>query len=46
MKTYAYGYPRIGQNREYGKVLEKYWQGELSEKELSNALNGFQKKHH
>jgi 5-methyltetrahydropteroyltriglutamate--homocysteine methyltransferase len=43
MKTYAYGYPRIGQNREYGKVLEKYWQGELSEKELSNALNGFQK---
>jgi len=24
MKTYAYGFPRLGRNREYKKVIEDY----------------------
>ena len=23
--TYAYGFPRIGKNREYKKLIETYW---------------------
>mgnify|MGYP003136256231 CR=1 FL=1 len=25
VKTYAYGFPRIGKNREFKKSIEKYW---------------------
>ena len=25
VKTYAYGFPRIGKNREYKKLVETYW---------------------
>ena len=25
VKTYAYGFPRIGKNREYKKLIETYW---------------------
>ena len=25
VKTYAYGFPRVGKNREFKKVTERYW---------------------
>ena len=38
VSTYAYGFPRLGKNREYKKHLESYWQGKLTEKELDRSL--------
>ncbi len=29
MKTYAYGFPRLGKNREFKKVIEGYWAGRV-----------------
>ncbi len=40
MKTYAYGFPRLGKNREYKKSLEDFWQGNISEKGLKEAVSG------
>jgi len=37
VKTYAYGFPRIGKNREYKKSIEKYWK-DGSEESLSLSL--------
>ena len=31
VKTYAYGFPRIGKDRGYKKVIEKFWKGEITE---------------
>ncbi len=31
MKSYAYGFPRLGKNREFKKLLEGFWKGEMSE---------------
>lgn len=42
MQTYAYGYPRLGENREYKKTLERYFKGELSDSELENDLESLQ----
>ena len=38
MKTYAYGYPRLGPNREFKVAVEKYFSGEFSDIQLSKAL--------
>ncbi|MDD5488454.1 MAG: 5-methyltetrahydropteroyltriglutamate--homocysteine S-methyltransferase [Candidatus Omnitrophica bacterium] len=38
MKTYAYGFPRIGRGREFKKNVEAYWSGCLKEKELVKAM--------
>ena len=32
VKTYAYGFPRIGKNREYKKVIESFWKNKIEEK--------------
>ncbi|MCX7992885.1 MAG: 5-methyltetrahydropteroyltriglutamate--homocysteine S-methyltransferase, partial [Fimbriimonadales bacterium] len=37
MHTYAYGYPRLGANREFKKIIESYWQGKVSEAELQQG---------
>ncbi|MEA3560984.1 MAG: 5-methyltetrahydropteroyltriglutamate--homocysteine S-methyltransferase, partial [Candidatus Omnitrophota bacterium] len=34
MQTYAYGFPRLGRNREYKKTIESYWNGKISEDRL------------
>jgi 5-methyltetrahydropteroyltriglutamate--homocysteine methyltransferase len=39
MQTYAYGYPRLGENREFKRLIEGYWQGKVSEAELRDGLN-------
>lgn len=38
MKTYAYGFPRLGENREYKRVIESYWKKEISDYDLEQAL--------
>ncbi|MBN2354392.1 MAG: 5-methyltetrahydropteroyltriglutamate--homocysteine S-methyltransferase [Spirochaetales bacterium] len=38
MKTYAYGFPRLGKNREYKKALESYWGGKTHAVDLRRSL--------
>ena len=38
VKTYAYGFPRIGKNREYKKVIEKFWAKKINQEDLINGL--------
>ena len=49
MKTYAYGFPRLGENREYKKAIENFWKGQGlpagrqgSPQELNSTLDGLQ----
>ncbi len=39
VKTYAYGFPRIGKNREYKKLIEGFWKENISQEELIRALD-------
>ena len=34
IKTTAFGYPKIGPNRELKKAIESYWKGEISKEEM------------
>ncbi|MFW6254408.1 MAG: 5-methyltetrahydropteroyltriglutamate--homocysteine S-methyltransferase [Chitinivibrionales bacterium] len=43
MRTYAYGYPRIGANREYKKSVESFFTGTISEAQLRAALDELQR---
>ncbi len=45
IKTSVTGFPRIGENRELKKVLEKYWAGKASLTELKNVSKELRKKH-
>ena len=38
VKTYAYGFPRIGKNREYKKSIESFWKQKISSVELLNDI--------
>ncbi len=38
MKTYAYGFPRIGKQREFKKLIEGYWNGRVAERELRQGI--------
>ncbi|MBN1524857.1 MAG: 5-methyltetrahydropteroyltriglutamate--homocysteine S-methyltransferase [Spirochaetales bacterium] len=42
MKTYAYGFPRIGKNREYKKTLEALWANHSTEEEFISSLHGIE----
>lgn len=43
MKSFAFGFPRLGKNREYKFAIEGFWRGEISEDKLINALSELQK---
>ncbi len=43
IKTYAYGFPRLGKNREFKKTIESFWKGEAQEAATQKALDGLQK---
>lgn len=43
MKTYAYGFPRIGINREYKKVIEDFWKDKVDEEKIISALSNIQR---
>ena len=38
MRTYAYGFPRLGKNREYKRLLEGFWSKKIAESELTAGL--------
>jgi len=38
MQTYAYGYPRLGEGREFKRLIEGYWQGKVSETALRDGI--------
>ncbi len=38
IKTTAFGYPKIGSNREMKKAIESYWKNEISKEELYKRL--------
>lgn len=38
MQTYAYGYPRLGENREFKRLVEGYWQGKISSEDLERGI--------
>ena len=44
VKTYAYGFPRIGKNREYKKSIEKFWKQKISQEELFRELESVENK--
>ncbi len=43
MKTYAYGFPRLGPNREYKFLLENFWKKIVVEEEFLSTLIKLQK---
>jgi 5-methyltetrahydropteroyltriglutamate--homocysteine methyltransferase len=43
MRTYAYGFPRLGANREYKKAIESFWRNEIGEDEVREILSGIQR---
>jgi 5-methyltetrahydropteroyltriglutamate--homocysteine methyltransferase len=43
MKTYAYGYPRLGSNREYKKTIESFWQKKSDENKLKEEILNLEK---
>jgi len=42
VKTYAYGFPRLGPNREFKKTVEGFWKGQLSEEQTRKELDSLQ----
>jgi len=42
MKTYAFGFPRLGAQREFKKAVESYWAGTLAEPALRAELERIQ----
>ncbi len=42
-KTYAHGFPRLGKNREFKRNIEAFWKEEISEEELTEALDSIQR---
>ena len=42
MRTYAYGFPRLGKNREFKKTVEGFWKGSLQNKEFFDSLDAIQ----
>ena len=43
MKAYAYGFPRLGSNREYKKAIEGFWKEKVSQEDAAGALSSIQK---
>lgn len=39
METYAYGFPRLGRNREYKKLIEGYWGEKISSHQLREGID-------
>ena len=44
MKSYAYGFPRLGKNREFKKLIEGFWKKDFGGDELWEGLECLQEK--
>ncbi len=38
MKTFAYGYPKLGEKREFKSLLENFWKGAMGEEGLTKGM--------
>lgn len=38
VKTFAFGFPKLGEKREFKKLLESYWKGKISKEELMKGV--------
>jgi len=43
MQTYGYGFPHLGENREFKKITESLWKKEISEDKFEEALDQLEK---
>ncbi len=43
MKTWAFGYPKLGEKREYKKLLEGFWSGKITEEEFLKGIEELEK---
>jgi len=43
MKTYAYGFPKLGQKREFKMTVEGFWNNNFSQKEFVEGISNIQK---
>lgn len=39
VKTFAFGFPKLGEKREFKKLLEDFWKGKISEEELKDGMD-------
>ncbi|NPB06435.1 MAG: 5-methyltetrahydropteroyltriglutamate--homocysteine S-methyltransferase [Aquificae bacterium] len=39
MRVHAFGFPKLGEKREFKKLLEGYWRGSLTEEELLKGID-------
>jgi len=39
MKTLAYGFPKLGDKREFKNLLESFWEGKISEEEFTKGMD-------
>ncbi|MCD6551192.1 5-methyltetrahydropteroyltriglutamate--homocysteine S-methyltransferase [Thermotoga sp.] len=44
MQTLAYGFPKLGKKREFKKLLEGFWKGNLTEEELHKGIENLKLK--
>jgi 5-methyltetrahydropteroyltriglutamate--homocysteine methyltransferase len=44
MKTYAYGFPKLGKQREFKRLIEGYWSQRVTEEELLTGIRELDKK--
>ena len=44
VKTYGYGFPRLGKQREFKTLIESYWSGKLTEEELKEGIKKLNEK--
>jgi len=44
MRSYAYGFPRLGVERQYKKTIESFWSGKRSEEETRQEIRVIQQK--
>lgn len=43
IKSYIYGFPRIGKDREFKRAVESFWAGKIDDNALTNELEKIQK---
>ena len=44
MKTYAYGFPKLGKQREFKRLVEGLWEGKIGEGEFREGIEKLKEK--
>ncbi len=42
MKVLAYGYPKLGEKREFKSILENFWKGAISEEQFYEGMRNLE----